>query len=191
MGDQKKKKKDAENGAGGWVSVPAGSGRSVEDQQPCPDLLRMRNPDAPSPRTVLRGLLPIQRARSLRRHAARIADQQRRRVAERPHCAPARPGRVLAFEPDRAGSSLPQDSEPSPLRRLEKHSDREDCFSLEQILGGGGGGGGGWGLFGAPSWLGHRLPGYGFLRQRGSPALKPERGGGGTPPRRSGPGGIG
>lgn len=101
-GRPKKKKKNAENGAGGRVSVPAGSGRSVEHQQPCPDLLRMRNPDAPSPRTVLRGLLPIQRARSLRRPAARIADQQRRRVAERPHCAPARPERVRASEPDRA-----------------------------------------------------------------------------------------
>ncbi|XP_068817098.1 collagen alpha-1(I) chain [Capricornis sumatraensis] len=128
---------------------PEGSGRSVEHQQPCPDLLRMRNPDAPSPRTVLSGLLPIQRARSLRRHAARIADQQRRRVAERPHCAPARPGPGGSARLSRTapGSSLPQDSEPSPLRRLEKHSDREDCFSLEQILGEGGGGGGGWGLF--------------------------------------------
>lgn len=71
-----------------------------EHQQPCPDLLGMRSPDASSPRRVLRGLLPNQRARNLRRHAARIAGQQRRRVPERPHYTPARPGRVRESEPD-------------------------------------------------------------------------------------------
>ncbi|CAI9168223.1 unnamed protein product [Rangifer tarandus platyrhynchus] len=118
----------------------------------------MRNPvghdpppkcrDAPGPRSVLRGLLPNQRARSLRRHAAPFADQQRRRVAERPHCAPAWPEWLRASEPDPGpGLRCPRTQSPPRSDAWRKHSGLEGCFSLEQILGGGSGGGGGWGLF--------------------------------------------